>query len=350
MQSALKFLCFAVVLLSALLSVQTGRIEGAVSDDIAVPSAGLEDGKEPSCEQLRRMWHYNKRRMQVVRPQLPVPQQYVPAAIAEAPFAAAVYSEAPTFAYGTWKPAQPRPRTMYPAKAPVYGRLVHSPEEFIYQKPPMHRGYEGSFAQVARMVGASGPIYAAHIAPPPRPQTYFRLEYPVRRPILPVRVSHAGRFHELQNALRLERAREIQTQQQQQRANNNNGNNNHEIDEESAAAAAAGIPFEQYGRSQSDDQGRKYPPSSLQHQRKDDISAKMPPAAVVGSPATSGAETEAGNRQNSYRQQYAERKPIIRENQQQSSPTEESATDDPQSAQLAGLQPAIPKGWVLGEW
>lgn len=66
----------------------------------------------------------------------------------------------------------------------------------------------------------------------------------------------AGHFHELQNALRLEHAREIQ----KQRANNN-GSNNHEVEEE--YAASAGIPFEQDGQSQSDDQGRKYPSLSL---------------------------------------------------------------------------------------
>lgn len=155
---------------------------------LTIPSE--DDTKEPSCDELRKMWRHTKREMQQ-KTEVPS-QQYK-----------ARYHE--PFSYG-WK-TQARPRNAMYSK-PVYGRVVHSPDKFLYRNniPSRFRSYD----QVARMVGSPGYYPAPQLATPQK-TTFFRLDYPVRRPVVPVRITHIGRFQELQNVLRNERADELQS-------------------------------------------------------------------------------------------------------------------------------------------
>lgn len=148
-----------------------------------------DESSEPSCDELRKMWRHTKREMQQ-KSEVAVPRYK------------SRYHE--PFTYG-WK-AQARPRNAMKYAKPVYGRIVHSPDKFLYRNniPDRFR----SFDQVARMVGSPS-YYTPTLTAPAKP-TFFRLEYPVRRPVLPVRISHIGRFQELQNVLRNERADELQ--------------------------------------------------------------------------------------------------------------------------------------------
>lgn len=155
--------------------------------ELSVPTG--DENSESSCDELRKMWRHTKREMQQ-KTEISAPRYK------------SRYHE--PFTYG-WK-AQARPRNAMKYAKPVYGRIVHSPDKFLYRNnvPDRFR----SFDQVARMIGSPS-YYTPTLASPGKP-TFFRLEYPVRRPVLPVRISHIGRFQELQNALRNERADELQ--------------------------------------------------------------------------------------------------------------------------------------------
>lgn len=147
-----------------------------------------EETKEPSCEELRQMWRHTKREMQQ-KAEAPQPRYNTR------------YHHEP-LAYG-WK-SQAKPRNAMSYTKPVYGRVVYSPDKFMYRNniPNRLRSYD----QVARMVGGGGGG-TTYVQKP----TYFRLDYPnPRRPQPQVRVSHLGRFQELQSVLRNDRANELQ--------------------------------------------------------------------------------------------------------------------------------------------
>lgn len=161
-----------------------------IAQDTSILTVPIEDqSKEPSCEELRKMWRHTKREMQQQQSEI------------ESPRFKTRYHE--PFSYG-WK-AQARPRNAIYSK-PVYGHVVHSPDKFLYRNSIPNR-YR-SFHHVARMVGSSD-----YYMPPlstPQQTTFFRIGNPVRRPVMPVRISPVGRFQELQNMLRNERANEMQ--------------------------------------------------------------------------------------------------------------------------------------------
>lgn len=160
-------------------------VSSKINQDSSVLAVqGDSDATEPSCEELRNMWRHTKREMQQ-KTEMPTPR-----------FRGGRYQE--PFAYGWKTPARPR-NAMY--SKPVYGRVVHSPEKFLYRNNIPNRFR--SFDQVARMVGSSGNYYGPTITTQQKP-VYFRLDYPMRRPSTPSRVSHKGRFQELQSALRTE--------------------------------------------------------------------------------------------------------------------------------------------------
>lgn len=178
--ATILFVLFEIVRVA--LSKSTPRELSVTADD---------ENNEPSCDELRKMWRHTKREMQQ-KTEVKVPR-----------FKNTRYHE--PYTYG-W-PAQARPRNAMKYNKPIYGRVVHSPDKFLYRNniPDRYR----SFDQVARMVGSPNYYQKTLPANPPK-STFFRLEYPVRRPVLPVRVTHIGRFQELQNILRNERADEMQ--------------------------------------------------------------------------------------------------------------------------------------------
>ncbi len=161
-----------------------------ITQDPNVLTVPPDDNKEPSCEELRTMWRLTKREMQ---------QQ---SEIASPRFQTRYHEP---FSYG-WK-AQARPRNGMYSKA-VYGRVVHSPDKFLYRNNIPNRFR--SFDQVARMVGSSSNYYPVPVTTQQKPM-YFRLDYPMRRPSIPhTRMSPVGRFQELKNVLRNDRAAELQ--------------------------------------------------------------------------------------------------------------------------------------------
>ena len=147
--------------------------------------------KEPSCEELHKMWRHTKREIQQ---KLDI--------MTSSPRYKGRYQE--PIPYGWKSPARPRTANSY--SKPVYGRMVHSPDQFLYGSsiPNRPRYYD----QVrARMGGGSSGYYSG---PSMQKPTYFRLDYPnpVKQPFVPMRISHTGRFQQLQNELRNERAEE----------------------------------------------------------------------------------------------------------------------------------------------
>lgn len=156
-------------------------------DSSIVPVQGDSDGTEPSCEELRFMWRRNNREKQQK------------AEIAAPRFRGGRYPEPNANAYGWKTPARPR-NAMY--SKPVYGHLVTSPEKFKYRNniPNRFRSFD---EVVARMVGSSANYYGPPITNQQKP-VFFRLDYPMRRPSTPSRISHKGRFQDLQSALRTE--------------------------------------------------------------------------------------------------------------------------------------------------
>ncbi|XP_065206814.1 uncharacterized protein LOC135836117 isoform X2 [Planococcus citri] len=192
------------------------------SRELSAPS-GDDESSEPSCDELRKMWRHTKREMQQ-KTEVPMPR-----------YKSSRYHE--PFSYG-WK-AQARPRNAMKYSKPVYGRLVHSPDKFMYRNniPDRFR----SFDQVARMVGGGSSYYTPTLTAPAKP-TFFRLEYPVRRPVLPVRISHIGRFHELQNILRNERAEDLQTVKSK---DNTESNDSSGTNTDSTGSGYAAFPYQQ---------------------------------------------------------------------------------------------------------